>query len=112
MKKKRFAEGGTPAAEPKKSNNFRNFLGTVSPLFGALTGEGVLFGRRDPQTLARRKFKLRPDGTEMTEAEERAALVAEGGKPPMTMRSGGKVSSASSRGDGIAQRGKTKGRNC
>jgi hypothetical protein len=30
----------------------------------------------------------------------------------MGMKSGGKVSSASSRADGIAQRGKTKGRIC
>jgi hypothetical protein len=32
--------------------------------------------------------------------------------PNRSYKSGGKVSSASSRGDGIAQRGKTKGRMC
>ena len=39
----------------------------------------------------------------------KAAAAAQGVK---TLKKGGKVSSASSRADGIAQRGKTKGRMC
>lgn len=44
------------------------------------------------------------------EAEREAQREATRGVRPKGMKSGGKVSSASKRADGIAQRGKTKGR--
>lgn len=108
---KRFVDGGATAKPEKKSSGFKELLGTLSPLYGMMSGHG-LFGKNDTGILpafARRARKRRPDGSEMTEAEE----AAEGGAPP-TMRRGGKVkkkaSSASKRADGIAQRGKTRGK--
>jgi hypothetical protein len=108
---KRFNEGGAASKPEKKSSGFKELLGTLSPLYGMMSGHGA-FGKNDLgilPALARRARKRRADGSEMTEAEE----AAEGGAPP-TMRRGGKVknkvSSASKRADGIAVKGKTKGR--
>ena len=113
---KRFNEGGSASKPEKKSSGFKDVLGTLSPLFGMLSGHGA-FGKNDLgilPALARRERKRRADGSEMTEAEE----AAEGGAPP-TMRRGGKVkkkasggsvSSASKRADGCAVKGKTRGK--
>ena len=46
----------------------------------------------------------------LTESKSSGKKVAGRGMPPTKMKAGGKVSSASKRGDGCAQRGKTKGR--
>ncbi len=146
MKHKKYAEGGATAKPEKKSSGFKELLGTLSPLYGMLSGHGA-FGKNDLgilPALARRARKRRADGSEMTEAEE-AAEAAEVGAPPPTMRSGGSVkkfrkggmpdltgdgkvtradvlkgrgvfrkggsvSSASKRADGIASKGKTRGR--
>jgi len=113
---KRFNEGGSASKPEKKSSGFKEVLGTLSPLFGMLSGHGA-FGKNDLgilPALARRERKRRADGSEMTEAEE----AAEGGAPPTMRRggrvkkkaSGGSVSSASKRADGCAQRGKTRGK--
>jgi len=113
---KRFNEGGSASKPEKKSSGFKDVLGTLSPLFGMLSGHGA-FGKNDLgilPALARRERKRRADGSEMTEAEE----AAEGGAPPTMRRggrvkkkaSGGSVSSASKRADGCAVKGKTRGK--
>ena len=113
---KRFNEGGSASKPEKKSSGFKEVLGTLSPLFGMLSGHGA-FGKNDLgilPALARRERKRRADGSEMTEAEE----AAEGGAPPTMRRggrvkkkaSGGSVSSASKRADGCAVKGKTRGK--
>ena len=108
---KRFNEGGSASKPEKKSSGFKELLGTLSPLYGMMSGHGA-FGKNDLgilPALARRARKRRADGSEMTEAEE----AAEGGAPP-TMRRGGRVkkkaSSASKRADGCAVKGKTRGK--
>jgi hypothetical protein len=59
-----------------------------------------------------RAKKEKPNPFEMSDAERAALTPAQRRKygSDVTFKKGGKVSSASSRGDGIAQRGKTKGR--
>ena len=116
---KRFNEGGSASKPEKKSSGFKDALGTLSPLFGMLSGHGA-FGKNDLgilPALARRARKRRADGSEMTEAAE-AAEAAESSASP-TMRRGGKVkkysgggstSSASKRADGCATKGKTRGK--
>jgi hypothetical protein len=113
---KRFTEGGSSAPKPeKKSSGFKELLGTLSPLYGMMSGRGA-FGKNDLgllPALARRARKRRADGSEMTEEEE-AVEAASGGSAPPTMRRGGKVknkvSSASKRADGCAVKGKTRGK--
>ena len=80
----------------------------VSPLAGMLTGEGAMgkligkgFGGILPAAIAR---SAQRDAAE----EERQKAIAASAQG-QTMKKGGKVS-ASSRADGCAQRGKTKGR--
>lgn len=73
-------------------------LGSISPLAGIVSGRGV-FG-----ALTRNKDE---------EDKDKKVKTTEGGKPGM--KRGGKVKkakggSASNRGDGIARKGKTKGR--
>lgn len=84
-----------------------------SPLAGMMTGEGAMgkligkgFGGILPAAIAR---SAQRDAARSAAEEERekAMLASAEGKP---MKKGGKVSSASSRADGCAQRGKTKGR--
>jgi len=83
-------------------------LGDVSPLAGMLTGEGAMgkligkgFGGILPAAIAR---SAQRDAAE----EERQKAIAASAQG-QGMKKGGKVS-ASRRADGIAQRGKTKGR--
>jgi hypothetical protein len=80
----------------------------VSPLAGMLTGEGAMgkligkgLGGVLPAAIAR---SAQRDAAE--EERQKAIAASAQGKP---MKKGGKVS-ASSRADGCAQRGKTKGR--
>ena len=104
-------------------------LGSVSPLYGAITGKGALgagmaafedatgMGGLMPKMAQSARNKDRREAAEAAsaqeEAEMRAKVRAMGG---MGMKKGGKVKqmahggSASKRGDGIAQKGKTKGR--
>ena len=87
-------------------------FGDVSPLAGMLTGEGAMgkligkgFGGILPAAIARSAQK---DAAE----EERQKAIAASAAPVVAgtgMKKGGKVT-ASRRADGIAQRGKTKGR--
>jgi hypothetical protein len=86
-------------------------LSDVSPLAGMLTGEGAMgkligkgFGGILPAAIARRAQK------DAAEEERQKAIAASAQGQGQPMKKGGKVSSASSRADGCAQRGKTKGR--
>lgn len=82
-------------------------IGDFSPLAAMMTGKGALgkamrqgFGGAIPQALARDAYS--------DEEEKLRALAAQ---QAMGMKKGGAVkSSASKRADGIAQRGKTRGR--
>ena len=80
-------------------------LGDISPMAGMMTGEGLTgdLMRKGlvgvvPQAIARDAYS----GKE----EERRKKQASG----MPMKKGGKVSSASSRADGCATKGKTRGK--
>ena len=77
-------------------------IGDVSPLAGMLTGKGMTgelmrqgFGGMIPSAIAKDAY-----------SDEEEKLKKQPGAP---MKKGGKVSSASSRADGIATKGKTRG---
>ena len=94
-------------------------LGSISPLYGAVTGRGLfgnaLAGIHDATGMGgvlpilaseqRKKRRERREG----EALEAGEGMKRGGKVKK-MAKGGKVSSASKRADGCATKGKTKGR--
>jgi len=98
-------------------------LSDFSPLAGMLTGEGAMgkligkgFGGAIPASIARNAQKAAAE-----EEERKRAIVAEAQRQSMQgqpaqeqpMKKGGMASSsASRRGDGIAQRGKTRGKAC
>lgn len=89
---------------------FKSIMGTISPAYGAATGEGMLGKALNPEKAAEnaREERMRNEAAaEQANNERQAAIAAQyrGG-----MKKGGKVSSASSRADGCAIRGKTKGR--
>ena len=75
-------------------------LGDLSPLAGIATGEGLMGKLTSLGGLGALASSFRDD-----EEEKRKKQAA--GEP---MKKGGKVSSASSRADGCAQRGKTRGK--
>ena len=77
----------------------KSLLGTLSPLYGMTSGHG-LFGKEVGLLPAIAK-RMRDD---KEDAEKTGVMTT----VPMTK--GGKVSSASSRADGCAQRGKTRGK--
>lgn len=87
---------------------FKSLMGTLSPVYGAISGEGAMGKMLNPNEAARiaREEQERNAAAEEQANVERQAQVRQqvGG-----MKKGGKVKSASSRGDGIAQRGKTRG---
>jgi len=89
---------------------------------GAAAGAGALASRRQMKSGSRSE-RIEPTMSTSRSpvrniSPEEAAFENEGGRyfkkggATKKMASGGKVSSASNRGDGIAQRGKTKGRMC
>lgn len=89
---------------------FKDIMGTISPGYGAATGEGMFGKALNPKKAAEnaREEQMRNDAAAEQASNERQAAIAaqyRGG-----MKKGGKVSSASSRADGCAIRGKTKGR--
>jgi hypothetical protein len=91
--------------------SFKSLMGTLSPVYGAISGEGAMGKLLNPEEHAR-IAKAEQDRqnmmAEQANAERQAQVKADatGG-----MKKGGKVKSrsASSRADGIAQRGKTRG---
>jgi hypothetical protein len=88
----------------------KGILGALSPLYGAISGEGIMGQLLNPNKAAAIAKKVQDKEDEEKE-QRRAKGIQSGG-----MASGGKAkkskakSSASKRGDGVAQRGKTKGR--
>jgi hypothetical protein len=97
----------------------------ISPLAAMISGKGGMgkamrqgFGGIAPMMIARSGYK---DEEEERQAQEQAAMAAaqmdatqgpikRGLTAGLGMKKGGKVSSASARADGIAQRGKTRGK--
>jgi hypothetical protein len=81
-------------------------LEDFSPVAGAITGKGM-FG-----DLIGKKSELAAEA-KAEEEKKKAAAQGPAGTQAVAgqgMKKGGKVSSASSRADGIAQRGKTRGK--
>jgi hypothetical protein len=88
----------------------KNILGAISPLYGALTGEGMmgkLLNPAEAAKIAREEEERQAAAADAANTQRQAGIAAAATKG---MKKGGKVSSASSRADGCAQRGKTKGR--
>jgi hypothetical protein len=87
---------------------FKDLLGTLSPVYGAVTGEGAMGQMLNPAEAAKIAAK------EQEERESRAMMASQARMKSAGagMKKGGKVSSASSRADGIAQKGKTRGKVC
>lgn len=105
-------------------------LGDISPLAGLVTGEGLTtnFGlvpallaknRRDKEEEEKKKAAMAEEENRMRQSIAAGMNPMAGVNPTIGMKKGGKVSStsksskvssASKRADGIAQRGKTKGR--
>ena len=69
-----------------------------------------VFDQRHAQSTAEHKEMRKPDAfdSEFDDLRAKAAAL----KKPIAKAQGGKVSNASSRADGIAQRGKTRGKMC
>ena len=97
------------------SNYFEKMLGVVSPAYGALTGEGAfgnLLGKKgEKKDEAQKVLQDAADQKAAQEQEAAAANAQQWVNKQNGMKKGGvvKKSSASSRADGIAQRGKTRG---
>jgi hypothetical protein len=96
-------------------------LGDISPLAGIATGKGMigkLAGKGGlgliPKMIANDAQEQRAAEAEAErvagEEKKQAALLARESTPTAQMKNGGVTSSASKRGDGIAQRGKTRGK--
>jgi hypothetical protein len=92
----------------------------VSPLAAMIKGEGAMgdmmasgFGGMIPSSIASAAKKKR-EAAEEAAAAEVAAAKAEAAKRQagVQMKKGGTVRSASSRADGIAAKGKTRGKIC
>lgn len=84
-------------------------IGDVSPLGGMLTGEGMLGKAMRQGVGGAIPYAIAKNAYDVDEEEKKRAMQ---GVPPVKaagMKKGGKAS-ASKRADGIAQRGKTKGR--
>jgi hypothetical protein len=100
-------------------------LGDISPAAGILTGKGMLGKLASSGLMGLLPRVIARDAQKQSAAEEEAKRLADEEKqeaamlaraatpetPETQMKKGGKVtSSASKRGDGIAQRGKTRGK--
>jgi hypothetical protein len=92
-------------------------LGDLSPVYGAIKGEGMfgdLLGKKSAREDAAKiaADKAKADEAEAKKAEQAAKNTAVLRSQGMGggMKKGGAVRSASSRADGIATKGKTRGR--
>ena len=81
-------------------------LGDVSPMAGMMTGEGLTGEMMRKGLVGVIPQAIAKDAYSGKEEEERRKKQASG----MPMKKGGKVSSASSRADGCATKGKTRGK--
>jgi hypothetical protein len=86
----------------------KSILGTLSPLYGAISGEGAMGKMLNPSEAARIAKEEQDRQAMMAEQAnvDRQAAIKAGGTGGM--KKGGKVRTASQRADGIAQRGKTR----
>jgi hypothetical protein len=87
---------------------FKSLLGSLSPVYGAVTGEGAMGKMLNPDAaakIAQEEQARNVAAAEQANAERQAQIAASasGG-----MKKGGKVKSASARADGCAIRGKTR----
>ena len=87
---------------------FKSLMGTLSPVYGAATGEGMMGKMLNPDAaakIAQEEQARNVAAAEQANAERQAQIAASvsGG-----MKKGGKVKSASARADGCAIRGKTR----
>lgn len=95
--------------------SFKKILGTLSPVAGVATGQGVFGQLADKGMLGLGARMIASNAQERDEdkkrrAAEEAAGVKPQGAAPIPMKKGGKVSSASKRADGCAVKGKTRGK--
>jgi hypothetical protein len=86
----------------------KSILGTLSPLYGAMSGEGAMGKLLNPSEAARIAKEEQDRQTMMAEQQANADKQAAAAKGAGGMKKGGKVRTASQRADGIAQRGKTR----
>lgn len=100
-----------PKAKPKKKS--------LSGMFGSIDEEAIKERskvnqptKKEPMYDLAKAGRALADTFSSERATKRYAESTPYARSKMGMKSGGKVSSASSRADGIAQRGKTKGRIC
>ena len=91
---------------------FKSIMGSLSPVYGAVTGEGTMGKLLNPAEAAKiaQEEQMRNEAAAEQANAERQAQIA--GQYSGGMKKGGavKARSASSRADGIAQRGKTRGK--
>lgn len=89
---------------------FKDTLGSIWPNYGAVTGRGSYGQALNPDQAAENADEdaKKQHAAEMRKINESRDAINE--SMSQGMKKGGKVSSASKRADGIAQRGKTKGR--
>jgi hypothetical protein len=85
-------------------------LGDISPLAGVVTGKGAFGNLANSGALGLGAALLTNKDKGQEVAEAAAIKKAEIAKKLAGMKKGGKVSSASKRADGCANKGKTKGR--
>jgi len=88
--------------------SLKNFIGTLSPLYGAVTGEGAMGKMLNPseaKRIADEESARSAAAAEQANTAHQARMKAEatGG-----MKKGGKVRTASQRADGCCIRGKTR----
>lgn len=88
--------------------SFKSFMGTLSPVYGAISGEGAMGKMLNPSEAARiaREEQERNAAAEEQANVERQAQVRQ--QIASGMKKGGKVKSASARADGCCIRGKTR----
>ena len=88
--------------------SFKNLLGTLSPLYGAMSGEGAMGKMLNPaeaKRIADEENARNAAAAEQMNVERQAAAAA---AAKSGMKKGGKVRTASQRADGCAIRGKTR----
>lgn len=92
---------------------WKDTLGSISPLYGAATGRGMMGKMLNPDEAKR----IADEENARTIAAQASAEQAESNKQAAAgaaqlsgMKKGGKVSSASKRADGCCVRGKTRGK--
>jgi hypothetical protein len=88
--------------------SFKNLMGTLSPVYGAMSGEGAmgqLLNPAEAARIAKREQERNEAAAEQMNTERQAAAAA---AAKSGMKKGGKVRTASQRADGCAIRGKTR----